>query len=524
MNDIVQQQQQQQQDTKDNERLVVFILGTTGVGKSKLAIELAKKYNGEIISSDSMQLYKGADVITNKVTNEEMEGITHHMMDILEINQMDYNVGAFIATVIPIIDDILARGRLPIIVGGTHYYTTSILWSNTLISFDEDTSQNVQSMAFATSPTSTPSNTSTTSTTTTTTTTTTMATSPTPLPVQDRIYTYDKLKEVDELMAKKLHKNDARKIKRSLDIYYDTGKRHSDMVLEQKKTQRYRSCLIWLDCSGDALEQRLNDRVDTMLTRGMVREIFDVFQRDDIINQNSTENFTKGITQAIGVKELYPYYQLRVKRTDGDEADNQMERAELDKGVQQIKIRTRQYAIKQRKWVKKLTDYDQLVLHRLDTTDLASWKTSVSDVAHDIVQTYLDNKESERYNRQHQLGDGDSGDGNGNNNNKKQKTKSSSSLDKWEKHYCEVCDNKELNGALQWRNHLKSKVHNNKVAKLERQRERERKSQLEATQTQGVNDVPINDDNNADVIVNDDNNNSSSSSSSSAAADVVGPS
>eukprot|EP01132_Coremiostelium_polycephalum_P009642 gene9642-11819_t len=87
----------------NKKELLVFILGTTGVGKSKLAIELAKEFDGEIINADSMQLYKGGDIVTNKVTDIEMQGIPHHMMSFLSLDTMDFNVGNFVSMVIPIV-------------------------------------------------------------------------------------------------------------------------------------------------------------------------------------------------------------------------------------------------------------------------------------------------------------------------------------------------------------------------------------------------------------------------------------
>ncbi|EFA83312.1 putative isopentenyltransferase [Heterostelium album PN500] len=446
-----------------DDNLVIFILGTTGVGKSKLSIELAKKYNGEIISSDSMQLYKGADVITNKVTTDEMEGIPHHMMSLLELNQLSYNVGNFISTVIPIVC------KIPIIVGGTHYYTTSILWSNTLISYDEqDTANNNNN--------NNNNNSNITSNTDSTTTTTTISNNNNDdnnsVENNERVYSYEKLKEVDELMAKKLHSNDFRKIKRSLDIYYDTGRKHSDMVLEQKnsRVQRYRSCLIWLDCSNQVLEQRLNERVDQMIDRGMVKECFDIFGCEDLINAESTENFTKGLTQAIGVKELYPYYLLKVKR----------KKKEKEEGVNEGNITS------------TADSSDSLGEGTTGTvcpTDKVENETvffEAKEMGEETLTGQVGHTQA-GYERSDALANGENGneDDNGvasakNSNNKRS---SNSSLDQWEKHYCQVCDNREINGIVQWRNHLKSKQHTRNQQRQQRQLKQQQQQQQQQETT-----------------------------------------
>ncbi|XP_046994094.1 tRNA dimethylallyltransferase-like [Schistocerca americana] len=106
---------------------VVVVMGATGAGKSKLAIDIAKKFGGEVISADSMQVYRGLDIITNKVTVEEAQGVPHHLLDFLEPTQR-FSVVDFRDAALPIIDDLVSRQKLPVVVGGTHYYIESLLW------------------------------------------------------------------------------------------------------------------------------------------------------------------------------------------------------------------------------------------------------------------------------------------------------------------------------------------------------------------------------------------------------------
>ncbi|XP_076671668.1 tRNA dimethylallyltransferase isoform X4 [Andrena cerasifolii] len=107
---------------------ILAILGSTGCGKSRLAIELARRFSGEIISADSMQVYNGLDIVTAKVTNEERAMAAHHMLDVVDPLILDFTVTQFRDMTLPIMDDLLARGKLPIIVGGTNYYIESLLW------------------------------------------------------------------------------------------------------------------------------------------------------------------------------------------------------------------------------------------------------------------------------------------------------------------------------------------------------------------------------------------------------------
>ncbi|RUS86250.1 hypothetical protein EGW08_005992, partial [Elysia chlorotica] len=107
---------------------LVVVLGATGAGKSKLAIEIAKSFAGEIISADSMQIYKGLDIISNKVTEEEQAEAPHHLISYLNPDHKHYNVVDFRDAALPIIDDLFSRSIMPIIVGGTNYYIESILW------------------------------------------------------------------------------------------------------------------------------------------------------------------------------------------------------------------------------------------------------------------------------------------------------------------------------------------------------------------------------------------------------------
>ncbi|KYQ88332.1 putative isopentenyltransferase [Tieghemostelium lacteum] len=452
-----------------NENLVLFILGTTGVGKSKLAIELAKEFNGEIISSDSMQLYKGGDIVTNKVTKEEMNGIEHHMMSILETNTMDYNISNFTSTALPIINEIINKGKLPIIVGGTHYYTLSLIWNNSIISENEQPPINNSNNNNEKDDKEEKGD------------------------ILNVEYSYEKLKELDPVMAEKLHRNDHRKIKRAIDICLNNGGlKNSDIIRSQNnRNLRFRSCLLWLECLDDnILLQRLNSRVDDMYSRGLMKEVFDLFQNHNI-NKESTEDFTKGISQAIGIKELYPCYESRnLSKKDQEKTESL--------GLEMVRVRTKRYAVNQVKWIKKLTQDQLLEIHRLDTTDLTKWNDIVLRKSIEIVKEYIDNpKEKTGYL-----------------DNSKKTVNPAQSLDNWKKHYCDKCQ-REINGDHQWNEHIKSKFH--LKGGLSKKGEKKRKYQELLQQKSDNNNNIINEDDgeiehvDKKLNLDSDNNNSSNS-------------
>uniref|UniRef100_A0A915IR55 Uncharacterized protein n=1 Tax=Romanomermis culicivorax TaxID=13658 RepID=A0A915IR55_ROMCU len=118
---------------ESEKRKILFILGPTGCGKTKLSIEICKKFDGEIVSTDSMQIYRALDIATNKITVEEMENVPHHMMSFLDPLTLGYTVVNFRNQALNVIADIHSRGKLPVVVGGTNYYVEALLWKILLV-------------------------------------------------------------------------------------------------------------------------------------------------------------------------------------------------------------------------------------------------------------------------------------------------------------------------------------------------------------------------------------------------------
>ncbi|KAF8002265.1 hypothetical protein HF325_003230 [Metschnikowia pulcherrima] len=344
---------------------VVTIVGTTGVGKSQYSIELAKSINGEIINADSMQVYRGAPIITNKHPFSEREGIKHHVMDHIPWSE-EYFIHRYSAEAVSAIEDIHARGKTPIIIGGTHYYLQNLLFKNKTIGEKEEKDQlrplSSEQQALLDGPV-------------------------------DAIF--KALTDVDPVISEKFHPKDTRKLRRALEIYYTTGQRPSEMYKEQKLDEledtslKYNTLLFWIYCDLEVLKERLDKRVDSMMQTGALDEIREL--NNFYESQTPTPDMTTGIWQVIGYKEFRPWL------TDG-----QKDVKLFEEGVERMKIRTRQYAKYQVKWIKKLLGVELNKearfkfkyggkIYLLDATDLNQWATNVRERGLAITEQFLNN-------------------------------------------------------------------------------------------------------------------------------------
>lgn len=235
---------------------VIVIVGPTAVGKTKLSIELAKYYSAEIISGDSAQIYRGLDIGTAKIKPEEMEGIPHHLLDLKEPGA-GFSVHEYQTLVREKIRDINARGKIPIIVGGTGLYIRAVLYDYRFTPVE-------RSQDFAN---------------------------------QYRDYTneelYERLFQYDQALAATLHPNNRRRVLRALEIIENENRPHQEVKTEQDLL--YDAYLIGLDLERDILYQRINNRVLQMVEEGLVEEAQTLFKQGIVPN-------------IIGYKELVPYF------------------------------------------------------------------------------------------------------------------------------------------------------------------------------------------------------------------------
>ncbi len=276
---------------------LLVIVGPTASGKTALAVECAKKFGGEIISADSMQIYKGMSIATAKPTEEEMQGIPHHLIDFVDVTSQ-YSVAQFVADAEKCCRDILSRGKLPVLAGGTGLYVDSFVNN---ISFSEADGDEALRKKLSDELNS--------------------------VGAEKML---EKLSQLDPEYAAKLHPNNKKRIIRAFEIYTLTGKTPTETAaLSRKEPSRYNCCFVGINYkSREILYDRINRRVDLMMANGLLEEAKIYYD----LPKKSTAS------QAISYKELKPYF-------DGE--------ISLEQAVENLKIGTRHYAKRQLTWFRR---------------------------------------------------------------------------------------------------------------------------------------------------------------------------
>ena len=287
-------------ENQNKKPLIVAIVGPTAVGKTSLSIELAKRLDGEIISCDSMQIYKGMDIGTAKATKEERCEVPHHLIDVLDpscdFSCADYQIKAREA-----IDSILARGKTPVFCGGTGLYLDSVLEIPSFTDTVKDDTLRSELEAYASE--------------------------------HGAHALHEMLREVDPESAEQIHENNIKRVIRAIEIYKTSGKKKSELdALSKTKESPYDAVVFFL-CARDkdALYSRIESRVDQMLRDGLLDECRALYS-SGVLDGKSTAS------GAIGYKEFIPYL-------TGN--------ASLEDCIAQLKLSTRHYAKRQITWFKK---------------------------------------------------------------------------------------------------------------------------------------------------------------------------
>jgi tRNA dimethylallyltransferase len=277
---------------------LVIISGPTGVGKTKLSIELAKKIGGEIISADSMQVYKYMDIGSAKVTKEEMQNVKHHLIDVLEPTE-SFDVNRFQTMANKAIEEIYQRGHIPIIVGGTGFYIQSVLYQ---IEFKEEPQDQTYRLSLEKLAEE-----------------------------KGAHHLHEMLRTVDPEAASEIHENNVKRVIRALEYYKQTGQKISEHNKEQKeKESPYDFTYFVLTDDRKKLYDRIDERVDEMMSQGLVEE---VQKLKDMGCDSSMVSM-----QGIGYKEILDYL-------DG--------KTTLERAVYLIKQGSRHYAKRQLTWFRR---------------------------------------------------------------------------------------------------------------------------------------------------------------------------
>ncbi|MBR6670383.1 MAG: tRNA (adenosine(37)-N6)-dimethylallyltransferase MiaA [Ruminococcus sp.] len=292
---------------------VLAVVGPTASGKTAMGIRLAKELDGEIISADSMQIYKGMDIATAKPTADEMQGIPHHLIDFLARNEA-FSVADYVSLANEKITDIISRGKLPIIVGGTGLYISSLLDNIKFSESRNDESYRKELTEYAQK--------------------------------YGNEALHARLAEIDKEGAEEIHPNNVVRVIRALEICRFTGKKFSEVKLEGRQTEpKYDSIILGLTYSDrQMLYDRINKRVDIMVENGLVEESRKVW----------SESGLKTASNAIGYKELIPYFENK---------------ASLEECIDKIKQETRHYAKRQLTWFRRNEQIWWILLDEIDKTE-----------------------------------------------------------------------------------------------------------------------------------------------------------
>lgn len=276
---------------------VIVICGPTASGKTALSIALAKKIGGEIVSADSMQIYKDMDIGSAKPTKEEMQGIKHYMLDFVSPKER-YSVAEYKKQAEQAIQEILQKGKTPIIVGGTGLYVNSLIYGieyqDTKI--DEEYREKLEKIV-----------------------------------VEEGLEKlYEQAKEIDPQAMETISPNDRKRIIRVLEIYHETGKTKTQQEIESRKNEvKYDYKVFAITMERSILYERINKRVDIMVEQGLIQEVQNLIQKYD---QYPTA------MQALGYKEIKQYLEGNTSK---------------EEAIETIKQETRRYAKRQLTWFRK---------------------------------------------------------------------------------------------------------------------------------------------------------------------------
>ena len=280
---------------------LIILTGPTAAGKTKLSIALGHAINGEIISADSMQVYKHMDIGSAKIRPEEMQGIKHHLVDILEPSE-DFNIVLFQKYAKQAMSEIYERGKIPILVGGTGFYIQSVLYDIDFCESEEDTTLRTELEAIAKQ--------------------------------KGTAYLHDLLKKCDEKAAEEIHENNVKRVIRAIEFFRQTGKKISEHnETERQKQSAYDARYFVLTDERQRLYENIDKRVDRMIEDGLVDEVKKL--REMGCKRDSTA------MQGLGYKEILSYLEGEIT---------------LDEAVYIIKRDTRHFAKRQLTWFRRERD------------------------------------------------------------------------------------------------------------------------------------------------------------------------
>lgn len=456
---------------------IIFIVGSTASGKTKLSLELAQKYKEiEIINADAIQLYKGADIMTAKATPEERNIVTHHLLDILPLEKLDFTRKDYFALASQLIKDLHQQNKIPLIVGGTNYYIESLLYTGTELTDtgnDDLTEINEMYQTVVEKLKEQPENSL-------------------PADAQENkgkfavpngweglssIEKHQILATIDPLMGQKIHPNDTKRVENYIKVYLDEGIQPSKklMMIDQQKKLRFEHCLVlWVkDKDKEKLSERIKKRIREMVDIKGVQEIIEVYEN---LDSKGPLDFQRGVLQSIGYKEFYDFY----KKTKGiahkqglnnvsailqnvnnvENLDQELKEV-LEECIKKLITATEHYAKRQITWIKNRIAADPKVQDKLlllEFSDASKFNEQVVSIGLQALNDFLQGKSLYKEEKESD-----------------KRKANPEKYENWKRHFCEACD-VTLNGEDQWQSHIKSKKHKKiKEKKAKHQRNMEMK-------------------------------------------------
>ncbi|KAI3934939.1 hypothetical protein MKW92_033077, partial [Papaver armeniacum] len=450
---------------------LVIIMGATGAGKSRLAIDLASHFPIEIINADSMQVYNGLDILTNKVTPQEQKGIPHHLLGNISPN-VEFTSKDFHDTAIQIIDEILSRNHLPVVVGGTNFYIQALVSPFLLDGSMED----MDEVCVSSLPAGKPSN------------------CKYELGNDGSTNNYNLLKELDPDAANRIHPNDYRKVNQYLSLYERSGVIPSKLFQAKGAenwgrvdNSRYDCCFICVDVSLPVLDKYVEQRVNCMIDAGLLNEVYDIY--------NANTDYTRGICQAIGVREFEDFlssYFSNLKTSDdrvGDQyrdsyaeaiipletnmedevlkenlkailnSDDSKQKNLFDEAIDKLKINTKRLVRRQKRRLNRLQNFFGWDLHYVDATEAflgdfnEAWARQVVEPSVNIIKSFL-HEDTRPISNSEKLDP--------------VQAQMKDARDLWTQFVCEACGNRILRGAHEWEQHKIGRGHKKRILHLKK--------------------------------------------------------
>ncbi|KAG2308417.1 hypothetical protein Bca4012_082487 [Brassica carinata] len=428
---------------------VVVIMGPTGSGKSKLAVDLASHFSVEIINADAMQIYSGLEVLTNKITVDEQKGVPHHLLGTVSPD-MEFTAKDFRDSTFPLIEEILSRNHVPVLVGGTNYYIQALVSKFLLEDPTEDVDEFCSNVA------------------------------PEGLDVEsisgrdDLSHGYDLLKELDPVAANRVHPNNHRKINQYLTLHASRGVLPSKLYQENAAenwgcidtSSRFDYCLICMDAETTALDKYVGQRVDSMVDAGLLDEVYGIYKPGS--------DYTRGLRQSIGVREFEDFLKtyLPYRNSSGNDSvlwleeskdgkenlrkildlpiDDKM-RVMLEEAIDSVKLNTRRLLRRQKRRINRLETVFGWNIDHVDATECLlnkseeSWDVQVVKPAREIIQSFLKTETEVGHDST---------------------LRKSMERDLWSQYVCEACGNKVLRGRHEWEHHTQGRIHRKRTARL----------------------------------------------------------